>query len=181
MNAVEIEEALSDLAGSSFNEKEFPFQFLWAFGAKEVTLAKLRSGNSNSSDLENGLLQRNNIHIAVAPRGDVSKTLAALRQSPKTKAGKVKFILATDGVMLEAENLQSGEPLVLFRALRRKISARRRTEVSSSPVHSPVTRRRPTHDCAGRPHGTNSDLAIPAKVIVPRLNSNEFAQSNGTV
>jgi SAM-dependent methyltransferase len=112
MNAVEIEEAFSDLVSAPFDATEFPFQFLAAFGAKDVTIARLRDGHSNPSDLPGGVLQRNNVHIAIAIEGEVSRTLSALRASPKTKTGKVKFILSTDGVMLEAENLRSGELLV---------------------------------------------------------------------
>ena len=37
--------------------------------------------------------------------------LAALRASPKTASAKAKFIMATDGVMLEAEDLNSGETI----------------------------------------------------------------------
>lgn len=111
MNAVEIEEALSTLAEKPFDAAEFPFQFLEAFGNKETTLKRLRKGDSNASDLPNGVLQRNNIHIAVCPPGQVGETLKALRDSPKTVQGKAKFILATDGQLLEAEELASGEIL----------------------------------------------------------------------
>ena len=41
--------------------------------------------------------------------GDVPKTLAALKASPATAKAKAKFVLATDGVDLEAEDLASGE------------------------------------------------------------------------
>ena len=68
MNAVEIEEAVSALAELPFNAEEFPFAFLAAFGNKEVTLKRLRSGASNRSDL-GGVLQTNHIHIAVAEPG----------------------------------------------------------------------------------------------------------------
>src|SRR4051812_47593392 len=64
MNAVEIEEAISTLAEQPFNGGEFPFAFLQAFGNKETTIKKLRTGVSNSSDL-GGVLQRNHIHIAL--------------------------------------------------------------------------------------------------------------------
>ncbi|MGB7132888.1 MAG: type IIL restriction-modification enzyme MmeI, partial [Candidatus Sulfotelmatobacter sp.] len=111
MNAVEIEEAVSNFAAAPFDAAEFPFQFLTAFGNKETTVKKLRSGSSNSSDVPGGVLQRSNIHIAVCPEGKVGEMLAKLRASPKTAAGKAKFILATDGVMLEAEDLNSGETL----------------------------------------------------------------------
>jgi hypothetical protein len=111
MNAVEIEEAVSDLVEQPFAEAEFPFHFLGAFGNKDTTLKRLRSGSSNASDVPGGVLQRNNIHIAVAPAGAVDATLAALRESPKTGSAKAKFLLATDGVTLEAEDLLSGETI----------------------------------------------------------------------
>jgi hypothetical protein len=108
MNAIEIEEAISSLAEQPFDASEFPFAFLQAFGNKETTLKRLRKGESNKSDL-GGVLQTNNIHIAVAERGDVSRTLAALRASPATSKGKAKYVLATDGDTLEAEDLANGE------------------------------------------------------------------------
>ena len=40
MNAVEIEEAVSDLANLDFNPSEFPYQFLTAFGKKKYYYKK---------------------------------------------------------------------------------------------------------------------------------------------
>lgn len=111
MNAVEIEEAVSDLAETPFDPAGFPFGFLAAFGMKDTTLKRLRTGASNASDVPGGVLQRNNIHLAVARAGQVGPALDALRASPKTASAKAKFILATDGVTLEAEDRLSGEPL----------------------------------------------------------------------
>jgi hypothetical protein len=110
MNAVEIEQAISELAEADFDADEFPFQFLEAFGNKAVTIKKLRSGASNSSDI-GGVLQRNNIHIKVADPGEVTATLKALRESPATAKAKAKFILATDGDQFEAEELATGETI----------------------------------------------------------------------
>jgi len=108
MNAVEIEELVSNLAAAPFDPIAFPFAFLEAFGNKETTLKRLRSGDSNQSDLTGGVLQRSNIHLKVCAEGEVTTTLAALRQSPATARHKAKFILATDGLSLEAENLLDG-------------------------------------------------------------------------
>ena len=108
MNAVEIEEAISALADRPFDAEEFPFAFLQAFGNKETTIKRLRKGESNKSDL-GGVLQTNNIHIAVAAPGEVTKTLAALKASPATARAKAKFVLATDGDTFEAEDLAVGE------------------------------------------------------------------------
>ncbi len=109
MNAVEIEEAVSELASKPFDRAEFPYAFLAAFDNKETTIKRLRSGESNSSDIPGGVLQRNNIHLVTCEEGAVGEMLARLRTSPKTTAAKAKFILATDGVTLEAEELVSGE------------------------------------------------------------------------
>lgn len=108
MNPVEIEAAVSELAIRPFDKDEFPFAFLQAFGNKETTIKRLRSGESNKSDLD-GVLQTNNIHIAVAQSGEVAKTLAALKESRATARAKARYILATDGADFEAENLDSGE------------------------------------------------------------------------
>src|SRR6266852_4703653 len=108
MNAVEIEEAISTLAEQAFDLVEFPFAFLQAFGNKNTTIKRLRAGASNKSDL-GGVLQTNNIHLAVCAPGEVTKTLAALKASPATTRAKAKFVLATDGDTFEAEDLASGE------------------------------------------------------------------------
>lgn len=109
MNAVEIEEAVSVLASEPFDVVEFPFAFLAAFGNKETTIKRLRTASANSSDVAGGVLQKSNIHIATCAKGAVGETLVALRNSPKTASNKAKFILATDGVSFEAEDLTSGE------------------------------------------------------------------------
>jgi hypothetical protein len=109
MNAVEIEEAVSALASAPFDAGEFPYAFLAAFGNKDTTIKRLRGRSSNASDVAGGVLQRSNIHLAVCATGAVGATLDALRLSPKTAAAKAKFVLATDGIDLEAEELTSGE------------------------------------------------------------------------
>jgi len=111
MNAVEIEQAISDLALEPFDSTEFPYAFLAAFGNKDTALKRLRAGNNNTSDLASGVLQRNNIHIAVCAAGEVGETLKALRASSATTKAKAKFILATDGQSLEAEELITGETI----------------------------------------------------------------------
>ncbi len=70
MNAVEIEEAVSNLAAAPFDAVNFPYAFLEAFGNKETTIRRLRSHDSNQSDVPDGVLQRNNIHLKVCTEGD---------------------------------------------------------------------------------------------------------------
>ena len=56
MNAVEIEQAITDLAEQPFDPIDFPYAFLEAFGNKETTIKRLRAGALNKSDL-GGVLQ----------------------------------------------------------------------------------------------------------------------------
>ena len=111
MNAVEIEEAISQLAEQPFDAQDFPFAFLEAFGNKATTIKRLRAGSTNKSDI-GGVLQTGNIHIKVCDEGTVSQTIRALRESPATNnpRHRLKFILATDGVTFEAEDLVSDVP-----------------------------------------------------------------------
>lgn len=108
MNAVEIEEAITDLAEKPYDATNFPYAFLEAFGNKETTIRRLRAGVSNKSDL-GGVLQTNNIHIATCESGQVPQTLKALKASPATAKAKARFLLATDGADFEAEDLTSGD------------------------------------------------------------------------
>lgn len=105
MNAVEIEEAISELASAPFDAEDFPRAFLESFNNKPTTVKRLLASAAKNSDVEGGVLQYKNIHLAVAEPGRVSEKLAELRGSPKTTTGKVRFILATDGQTLEAEDL----------------------------------------------------------------------------
>lgn len=116
MNAVEIEEAITDLAEQAFDSANFAFAFLEAFGNKETTIKRLKSERkdcTNASDLkaDGGVLQRNNIHILVCREGETTNTLARLKENSSTAKAKAKFILTTDGRYFEAEDLTSGETL----------------------------------------------------------------------
>ena len=111
MNAVEIDQAVTELFELPFDRDEFAFQFLSAFGNPDTAIRRLRAGNTNKSNIENGVLQRNNIHIAISPAGKVLSTLEALRNSPETSKAKAKFILSTDGDEFQAEDLSSGETI----------------------------------------------------------------------
>jgi hypothetical protein len=84
LNAVEIETAISHLAEQAFDPASWPYAFLEAFGNKATTIKRLQSGSSNASDIEGGVLQRSNIHIAVCANEEVTVTLNILKASPAT-------------------------------------------------------------------------------------------------
>ena len=112
MNVIEIEEAVSELFGQPFERDTFPFAFLEAYGNKRATIDKLKKGNSNKSDFDYGVLQKNNIHIVTCERGHIPEKLKKLRETPANQKFKVKFIFVTDGVEIHAEDLNSGDLLI---------------------------------------------------------------------
>jgi hypothetical protein len=92
MNAVEIEEAVSQLVAEPFDRTEFPYQFLAAYGFGETTLKKLRvdaarspgsSGGAKkaalATDVENAVLLRNQIHLLVCDRDDTGRARSLLQ------------------------------------------------------------------------------------------------------
>jgi MmeI, N-terminal domain len=108
LNAVEIEQAVTDLAEPPFAAANFPYAFLEAFGNKDNDQTVAR-GCLDKSDL-GGVLQTNNIHIATCESGQVPQTLKALRASPATAKAEARFVLATDGADFEAEDLPVAIP-----------------------------------------------------------------------
>jgi hypothetical protein len=109
MNAVEIEAELFRLSQDAFSPDSFAYNFLEAVGNPRVAIERLKRGDTNHSDVSGGTLQRNQIHIGIAAPGTVSETLVTLRKSPKTINCKVRFVMATDGESVEAEELSSGD------------------------------------------------------------------------
>lgn len=111
MNAVEIEEAVSELFERPFDAVTFPGAFLESFGNKPTVIKRLQSAAS-LSDIDGAVLQRNNIHFKLCPEGEVNSVFNQLKNSPATTKNKTRFILATDGVTVEAEDLSGDAPLV---------------------------------------------------------------------
>jgi hypothetical protein len=111
MNAIEIEEAISALFDKTCEPETFPVEFLEAFGNKTTTIKRLQSAAS-LSDIDGAVLLRNNIHLKVCSEGQVATVFNQLKTSSTTVKNKIKFILATDGVTVEAEDLSGDAPLV---------------------------------------------------------------------
>ena len=111
MNAIEIEEAISALFDKPCEPETFPAEFLEAFGNKTTTIKRLQSAVS-LSDIDGAVLLRNNIHLKVCAEGEVGSVFNELKTSTATAKNKAKFILATDGATVEAEDLSGDAPLV---------------------------------------------------------------------
>lgn len=107
----EISDALSELASQPYDATEFPFSFALATGNTPATIAKLRNGSFNKSDLPGGVLMNQKFHFVHAMPGMVSAALDQLRANKRTAKHKPAILITTDGVDVAAEHPKSGDTL----------------------------------------------------------------------
>jgi SAM-dependent methyltransferase len=111
MNPAEIYDALAALAAKPYDPVEFPFHFAAATDNNPATIAKLRNGSFNKSDLQDGVLMNQKFHFAPALPRMTSVTLDALRANKRTLKHRPAILIATDGVEISAEHPKSGDRL----------------------------------------------------------------------
>lgn len=111
MNPTEIADALDAIAKAKFDPNEFGYAFAQATDNAQATVAKLRAGSTNKSDIADGVLLNGKFHYAPALPGMAADMLDALRASKRTAKAKPAILIATDGEMIAAEHPKSGETL----------------------------------------------------------------------
>jgi SAM-dependent methyltransferase len=111
MNPAEIYDALADLAAKPYDPVEFPFEFAAATDNNPATIAKLRNGSFNKSDLPGGVLMNQKFHFVPAMPGMAAVTLDLLRSNKRSAKHKPAILIATDGVEIAAEHPKSGDTL----------------------------------------------------------------------
>lgn len=111
MNPTEIADALDAIAKAKFDPAEFGYAFAQATDNAQATIAKLRAGATNKSDIAGGVLLNGKFHYAPALPGMAADMLDALRVSRRTVKAKPAILIATDGEMIAAEHPKSGETL----------------------------------------------------------------------
>ena len=140
MNAVEILEAVSELAEQPFDPEELLVQFVAAFGNRHTTLKRRRTGVSNKLAV-GGVPQTRNILIATCALGQTHATIASVRTSTVSARQKARVNRATDGESPES----TGHPHSRFGRRRRQVwaeirlkTARRSrcSEVEKAGTHS---------------------------------------------
>ncbi|MBB3133640.1 hypothetical protein FHS26_001353 [Rhizobium pisi] len=111
MNPTEIADALDTVAKAKFDPVEFGYSFAQATDNAQATVAKLKAGTTNKSDIPGGVLLNAKFHYAPALPGAAAGMLEALRASRRSAKAKPAILIATDGEMIAAEHPKSGETL----------------------------------------------------------------------
>ncbi len=113
MTPLEMCEAVEELVRHPFDPQTFPYDLLRAYDFGETSIQKLQasgSSSSNKSRLPGGIRDRRKAHILIV---DKPKTLndavSLLLEAEGQEKQKVRFIIASDGEHIYAEDLKTGD------------------------------------------------------------------------
>lgn len=111
MHAVEIVEAITELAQQAYEPLAFITGFMSAYGASSSTIARLEHGDGSISDLPRGVVWRKWLHFMPSEPGQIGDALDAIASSRKTSQAKARYAITTDGTEFAARDLKTGEAL----------------------------------------------------------------------
>ncbi|WP_282166619.1 class I SAM-dependent DNA methyltransferase [Shewanella japonica] len=96
LNIVDIENGLESLSGQNLSTDDYGKQLVLLFSSAN-TLKRIVSGKTNTPEFEGGILWREKFHYAPCSPENLTSTLEALKQSPKTIKAKVRLLVVSDG------------------------------------------------------------------------------------
>lgn len=111
MSPTEITDALDQIALAPFDPATFGFTVAEATDNAMAAFAKLRSGASNKSNQQNGVLHGTRFQYAPALPGLTDVTLDPFRTSKRTLKSKPAILIWTDGLTISAEHPKSRDTL----------------------------------------------------------------------
>lgn len=109
MNIAEIESSLRELVELPFDAGIFIYRFLEIYDAPKATITKLRQGTSGYPLLNGDILLKNKVFFRIAPEGQTASTVDALAADPLTKKHAPRFLIATDGEEVYAQDLKADQ------------------------------------------------------------------------
>jgi hypothetical protein len=109
MNPTEIFEALDALGKAPYDANELPFAFAEATDNAKATIAKLRNGTTNKSDIQGGVLLNGKFHFAPALPGMAEAVLDEMKGSKRTARAKPAILFSSDGEFIAAEQGKTAE------------------------------------------------------------------------
>jgi hypothetical protein len=112
MNPTEIEFAVRDLVGGPYEPDKFPFELIGIYNASKMTVARLKTGQTNAAKRLGDVLWKKHLFFRPAKSGDdVGAIGDALATDPLTTKHKPRFILVTNGEQVHARDLQLDDTL----------------------------------------------------------------------
>lgn len=101
MNIVQIEENVKQLiykiAQDELNKKDFIYELLLAYGLRNYSINKLRSGDTNlAEDKENTLFWKLKVYFKIAKQQDLHSLIDEMKKEKRTESNKIRFLIVTD-------------------------------------------------------------------------------------
>lgn len=109
MNIAEIESSLRDLVEAPFDAVNFVYRFLEIYDAPKSTITKLRQGTSGYLLSNGDLLWKKKLFFRIAPKGQTAATVDAMAGDPLTKKHTPRFLIATDGEEIFAQDIKADQ------------------------------------------------------------------------
>ncbi len=110
MNTKDIEYNLQNII-NNFNEEEFIYDLLLAYGISKTSITRLKKGDFNLSKNENEILYKKKIFFKVEDSDKLLDTVDTLSKDESILKQQPRFMIATDYKHLVAKDLKLGKNL----------------------------------------------------------------------
>ena len=110
MNASQIEKNVIELV-ENFNEEEFVFDLLKAYGISKTSITRLKKGDFNLSKVEGEILYKSKMLFKEVETGTLLTVIDDLTKEPKSLKYNPRFVIVTDYQTLLAKDIRTGSTL----------------------------------------------------------------------
>lgn len=107
MNASQIEKNVTALV-ENFNEQEFIYDLLKAYGISKTSITRLKKGDFNLSKVPGELLYKSKLLFKVVESGTLLNTIDELTKNTDSLKHNPRFVIVTDYKTLLAKDIRTG-------------------------------------------------------------------------
>ncbi len=107
MNAAQIEKNVTAIV-DNFNEQEFIYDLLKAYGISKTSITRLKKGDFNLSKVQGELLYKSKLLFKVVESGTLLNTIDELTKDPYSLKHNPRFVIVTDYKTLLAKDIRTG-------------------------------------------------------------------------
>jgi len=110
MNASQIEKNVTELV-KNFNEDEFIFELLQAYGISKTSITRLKKGDFNLSKVEGEILYKSKMLFKVVKSDNLLHIIDELTKEPESIKHNPRFVIVTDYKTLLAKDIRTSATL----------------------------------------------------------------------
>ena len=88
----QVQKLISNAISNRYTLSTFIYDFLLAYGRKEITIKRLHSGETNQSSKKGEVIGKNLLFFKEVGSGDVPTTMSELKNDKRTSKYRIRFI-----------------------------------------------------------------------------------------